>query len=268
MREEKPPGDREEPPQFPAETLRGRDHETSGSPVPEARGEADAHPSDARRSPDEGEPPPEEVRTRPHAGDEPASDATAWNTEIQLSRAIGKDEAAQRRFVERFTPVIEQFARSLGFWPNYSRYLTTDDLVQEFWTAFWTDPERFEYRGKGSFPAWAQTVVTNLANGLLRKQNALKRGGNKQPESLVGDVGERAQLVCSGGGEPSPTSAARTHEILEIAWRVLTDQERLVFDLIAIQGHSSVTVAEELGRSDSRVRGIYARARRKLAQQF
>ena len=206
-----------------------------------------------------------EEQDRERGPEERGDPARAWSTGELLSRWRAGDADAGERLCERFHADVERRVRRSSLWAVLRQRYESADLVQDFWIEYLRKPEAFEHRGEGSFASWLATVVHHRLVHLYRQGNARKNGGGEVLDVLGGDLEPRARPLPGRSEQPTPTSAARISELGEVAARLLSPEELLVWDLCDVQGFTSVEVAGSLERSDAGVRGVLHRARKKLA---
>lgn len=134
--------------------------------------------------------------------------------------------------------------------------------------SFVDKPERFEYRGKGSFDAWMSVVVHRLLAQRFRGLHSQKRGEGNPGDALTSENAAFAVDLPTRSATPTPTSVSRFQEMIEWASMHLTPDEFTVWDLIDIRKYTSVEVARALERTDASVRGTLHRACKKLRAKF
>lgn len=188
-----------------------------------------------------------------------------WDTAQALRRFRDGDGLAKNDFCSHYMDPIARWVRTHPYWPVVSRRHEVDDLVNEIWQKVldrggW---EQFTYRGKGSFEAWLRSVVDNAVKDRSRRDRAQKRDGG----DAVGGVGPN-DYGAPFSTEPTPSCGAVTSEMLEVAARVLTRDEYVAWYRKDYLGYSHTEVSRLLGRSESGVRGLLHRARRKLREWF
>ena len=143
-----------------------------------------------------------------------------------------------------------------------------DDIVQEVFRRLLASGlfEAFENRKPGSLRALLTVLLERTMNDRMRRAGALKRA------AVVGslDCDEKGRADDSSTGmmskEATPTSNARSSELLARLTEVLTDFERSVLKLTAVNGMDSVEIGGHLGKSSSTVRDTLRRARSKASE--
>jgi len=122
-----------------------------------------------------------------------------------------------------------------------------DDVVQEAWLRL----SRTE--GVDDLPAWLTTVVTRLCLDQLRR-----RGTREAAEA------EAPDLPAPVDPEADALVAERVGEAMQVVLDALAPTERAAFVLHDVFGYRFDEVAAVLGRSDTAVRQLASRARRKV----
>lgn len=93
---------------------------------------------------------------------------TGDSTTRLIRAAHEGDEGAEERLFARCRPLLRRWAR--GRLPHFARDLAdTEDLVQTAMTRAFTNFERFEVRGRGSFLAYLRTITLNAVKEELRR---------------------------------------------------------------------------------------------------
>lgn len=96
------------------------------------------------------------------------NEAVIESTTRLIREAQSGDGTARDRLFARCRPLLRRWAR--GRLPHFARDLTdTEDLVQTAMIRAFTNFERFEARGKGSFLAYLRTITLNAVKEELRR---------------------------------------------------------------------------------------------------
>jgi DNA-directed RNA polymerase specialized sigma24 family protein len=94
---------------------------------------------------------------------------------------------------------------------------------------------------------------------------AQKRGGaSARVDSGTGEVTTGLDRMPSD--DTTPTSRARSKELVELVRRTLEPREIEVWTAIELEGLDSAELAKRLGTTPSAARGVLFRAQRKLVQ--
>ncbi len=134
-----------------------------------------------------------------------------------------------------------------------------EDLAQDTFVKAWKALDQFD--GRAPFSHWLSRIATHVALDHLRKK---KRTSN---EIGFDDLGEDALDWLHNEDERSELEPGQAREILELAMRELTAEERLVLTLQEIEGKTVKEISAITGWSSvaARVRAFRARAKLKNA---
>ena len=121
-----------------------------------------------------------------------------------------------------------------------------DDVLQEAWL-------RLSATGDiDDLPAWLTTVVTRLCLDQLRKRRTIpRRGGGTRP----------TRAARPGGRRPAGRNQG---DAMRVVLDTLAPAERAAFVLHDVFGYPFVEISAIMGRSDTAVRQLASRARRKV----
>ncbi len=150
-----------------------------------------------------------------------------------------------------------------------ARYTSPEDLVNEVFLKALSSGilKKLEDRGRGSLTRLLSKILDDVAIDIYRWHGAEKRGDGRLPSSYDGHDenarGGQAQCVAVSL-DTTPTSKVRAGELLDRCREVLDPYEWEVWHLVEVESFSSVEIAGRLHTTDSAVRGILRRARRKL----
>lgn len=109
-----------------------------------------------------------------------------------------------------------------------------------------------EYRPTGSLTAWIKVIMVHAIADYFREHNKL-------PVQYTGLAPKDETLFV----EPDKEF---TKELLQKALEQLTDTQRLVFNLFAIEGYPHREIAALCRMNENTVRWVYAEAKKKLKQ--
>jgi len=123
-----------------------------------------------------------------------------------------------------------------------------EDATQETFVRVWRSISGF--RGESSLNTWLYRLATNVALDLLRKQKRwwLPENWSTQPQATV-ELQDDKQLAE-----------------LDRAIMRLPEQQRLVFVLFAVQGHTHVEIAAILKMAQGTSKSHYHQARQSLKE--
>jgi RNA polymerase sigma factor (sigma-70 family) len=150
-----------------------------------------------------------------------------------------------------------------------ARHVSAEDVVQEvLWRALSSGLLReFEDNGSGSLERVLSVILDRTLVDFGRRHGTQKRGGGSGTLSLDQEsASESVQGPRPGLQETTPTSSARSNEILELCKRSLEPREWQAWELVEFGGLDSNEAAARLGVSASAVRGLILRARAKLVR--
>lgn len=159
------------------------------------------------------------------------------------------DPRMQQELYKRYSP---------RFYAICCRYMDDEDiakdaLVESFLIIFRTIDN---YRSEGRFESWMRSIVTNTAITMYRSQmRRYKRKADTDMttiESSPVDLDQQMDVRCA----------------LLQCMRHLTQTERAVFNLIAIEEYSFHEAAKLLEESEGTVKSRYYRAKEKMQKQM
>lgn len=184
-----------------------------------------------------------------------------------LGRAqTGDHEAEWRLFSDQLDRLRVRVRRHPRFRLLRGR-ATEDDIVADvFVRALSTGLlDRFDDRGKGSLERLLGAVLDKVTLDALRRAGASKRSASRPvlSVSLAGEWQSASTPICD---RPSPTSMARTEELIDRARALLDDRGWQVWSAVEIGGLQPLEVARRLGITASAARGLLRRARAKLLE--
>ena len=188
-----------------------------------------------------------------------------WSTDAHVSRWQAGEDAAFVALHQRFAPLLAMRIRGSRLWPLLERSQSVEDLLQTVWTRVLPAArESFTPSGKGSFLAYLGQVADRTAIDEVRRLHAARRNHGERAQSLEGGAESSGRPLLPPSRLETPTSCARTTELLQLARQTLSEREFAAWELNQIQGYSF----EEVGLSQSctaaSARGLCFRARRKL----
>ncbi len=126
------------------------------------------------------------------------------------------------------------------------------DILQEGFIKVFTKLDQFQFQG--SFEGWVRRIIINTALRTYQRQRFEyeSSGWERLPEAPM---------------EPDIINHLSEAELLRLVSR-LPEGYRMVFNLVAIEGHSHAEVAEMLGIQESTSRSQLTKARRWLCEQL
>lgn len=184
-------------------------------------------------------------------------------TRYLLQRASAGDTSAEWKLYSSFGKVVEGEAQKHRLMRILAGFETPENVVGEVWLqCFESDGvRRFHDRGKGSFRKYLCKILNRVMVDLVRYHKAEKRGCASRIEMRSDSVDSLKNVISN---DPTPTSAARLQEYDDLTREMLNNQELAVWQMKNHEGLNSVEIGERLNLSDSRVRGIYMQAKKKI----
>jgi RNA polymerase sigma-70 factor (ECF subfamily) len=173
-----------------------------------------------------------------------------------IERVARGDEAAFRTLYERYFPRVYSFLRR-----RLANRADVEETTQEVFISVFSSLSSF--RGEAPFAAWVLGVTRRtLANRFKKKRHAtVPLDDHVEPEAL--ELG-RATLQR----EPSPLEhyecGERLARLERDALRLLTAEQRQLFELHHLRHHSIQEIAHSLRKSEDAVKSNLYRARRVL----
>ena len=196
---------------------------------------------------------------------------THTGTGVLIERWLGGDSEARERVAASHLGPLRSSAWHHPLRRKLRVGTDPDDIASDAWLRILRSPvlNRFRDRGRGSLRKLLYRVLHRQFQDTLRRQVSAMRDANEiQLPCDRGGVGPSPAMCMEDRRYPSPTSEARAHEWLEQVRALLTDERWQVWHAIEIEGCTCAEMAEELGRSDSAVRGVLHRARLLIYEQL
>src|SRR5258708_6421376 len=143
-----------------------------------------------------------------------------------------------------------------------SRVVDAEDVLQDTCFEAFRQISRFAPQGEDCFFRWLATIARNHMVDLLRRQRALKRGGDGQQDQELIVVLEELAIH-----RHTPSKSAARRELLatlEQAIERLPEDYRMVIKLRHVEGLAVGDVALRLGRSEGAVSMLILRGLKAL----
>jgi RNA polymerase sigma-70 factor (ECF subfamily) len=170
-----------------------------------------------------------------------------------IERARAGDEAAFERLVRRHYERIHRWSLTWMGDPD-----DADDVTQEALVRLHRSLETYD--GRARFTTWLYRVVRNVALDARRSQTRLRRRrrnlARRTPEASEEPVGV-GRIVDE-----------RAVALVRVFFDELSDRQREAFDLVDLQGHTTVEAAEMMDVDPVTVRTHVFRARRILRSRM
>lgn len=132
-------------------------------------------------------------------------------------------------------------------------YQTAQDLMHDGFINVFTNIK--QYQNKGSFEGWMRKVMVNVSLNYYR-QNKVVFEGDEDAAAMISDTLQPDQL-----------QQLSAKEILETIAQ-LPNEQRIIFNLFAIEGYTHTEIAEKLNIKETTVRSNYFRARLTLQKMI
>lgn len=176
------------------------------------------------------------------------------NTTQLIRRYRGGDTAARDQLVDRYLPMLRQWAR--GRLPHYGREMAeTDDLVQITFLRALNKLETFESEKPGAFLAYLRTILLNAMRDEIRR-------GQRKPNQLP--LSE--EQVAAQGSIVENLVGSELLDAYESALGKLGEVQRLAVIMRVEFGMTYPEIAVELERpSTNATRMLVTRALKELA---
>lgn len=163
--------------------------------------------------------------------------------------------------VDDFAEIIRRHqAHVFAILHRYERdFQKVEDLAQETFLKAWRFLSRYD--GRAPFHHWLSKIALRVALDHLRREKRLRS------EVALSELGEAALDWLHDPGENNRPDAQHAAELLDIAMRELSPEDRQVITLLEIEGRSVKEICQLTGSSNPavRVRAFRARSRLKKA---
>lgn len=166
----------------------------------------------------------------------------AYELEALLARIAKEDKAALGELYERTRSAVYGFAMSLSHCPS-----DAEDVLQDTYIAVYSAASGYIPRGKPM--AWIMTIAKNLARMRLR-------AAKKHLDLAEEDWGRYLASV--------PDVSADERMLLQVAMKVLSDEQQQIVMLHAVAGMKHREIAKLLDIPTATVLSKYSRAIKKL----
>ena len=194
-----------------------------------------------------------------------SSSSITWVTEQYVEDWQNGHAEALGALCQRFSPLVRYRIRNSTQWATLNANWSLDDLVQEVWARILgSDSTSFTPSGKGSFAAWLGRLTDSTLTDLIRRKQALKRGGGQEHGDLDTQAEKEARLFPGAAIPESPTGEARFSEFERVAGQVLNERELKAWKWVALLGYTSEETAMGLSTTPAAVRSLLVRSRAKL----
>jgi len=187
-------------------------------------------------------------------------------TREQLAAWLAGDAEAARALFARHRDELLTRAQAHRLMRSLRRHVTPEDVVDEVFLRALSSGllTRFEDRGKGSLMGALYTVLDRvLADAARRHFGTLKRGAGIEHVALD-EALLRGHEGTPAASDPTPTSHARTTDLLDLCRTALPPREWEVWRLRQVENLDFAAIAARLELSESAVRGLHFRAKERI----
>jgi RNA polymerase sigma factor (sigma-70 family) len=179
-----------------------------------------------------------------------------------VARLQAGDQSAAAELVRQYEPVIRCHLRVYLTDSRLRRLVDSVDICQSVLGAFFARMKRLRLETSAEVQALLLKMARNKLLGLARKQNAAKRGGERQDREKAGEV----EMIPAA--EPSPSELLGRREQVDAIRNRLTAEENVLAAFWA-EGTTYVEMAARLGGTPDALRmklqRAFARVRNELA---
>src|SRR5438067_12652948 len=175
-----------------------------------------------------------------------------------VARALRHDDEAARELVRRLYPLVAKMVRS-----HRSRRTSEEDLCQMIFIKIFQRLGQFS--GKVPLEHWVSRIAVNTCLNQIESERV-------RPELRQADMTEEEQAVVENlavsSEELAPDKRFASRQLVEHLLATLKPAERLVIDLLYLQGHSVEEIRKITGWSAALIKVRAFRARQKMKQQL
>src|SRR5436853_4342555 len=179
--------------------------------------------------------------------DDPESDAL-------VQAALRHDDEAARQLVRRLYPLVAKMVRS-----HRPRRTSEEDLCQMIFIKIFQKLHQFQ--GKVPLEHWVSRIAVNTCLTQIESERV-------RPELRQADLSEEEQAVvenlATSKEELAPDRQFASRQLVEHLLEMLKPAERLVIDLLYLQGHSVEEVHQITGLGVAAIKVRAFRARQKM----
>jgi len=175
-----------------------------------------------------------------------------------VKAALQHDDQAARELVRQLYPLVAKLVRSYRF-----RRTSEQDLSQMIFIKVFQKLSQFS--GKVPLEHWVSRIAVNTCLNQIESEKV-------RPELRQADLSEEEQAVVENlavsSEELAPDKRFASRQLVEHLLATLKPAERLVIDLLYLQGHSVAEIKKVTGWSEPLVKIRAFRARHKMKQQL
>jgi len=175
-----------------------------------------------------------------------------------VARALRHDEEAARELVRRLYPLVAKMVRS-----HRPRRTSEEDLCQMIFIKVFQKLNQFS--GKVPLEHWVSRVAVNTCLSQIASERV-------RPELRHADLSEEEQAVvenlAASSEELAPDRQLGSRQLVEYLLEMLKPAERLVIDLLYLQGRSVEEIHQITGLGVAAIKVRAFRARQKMKAQL
>jgi len=175
-----------------------------------------------------------------------------------VEAALQHDDQAARELVRQLYPLVAKLVRAYRF-----RRTSEEDLSQMIFIKVFQKLSQFS--GKVPLEHWVSRIAVNTCLNQIESEKV-------RPELRQADLSEEEQAVVENlavsSEELAPDKRFASRQLVEHLLATLKPAERLVIDLLYLQGHSVAEIKKVTGWSEPLVKIRAFRARHKMKQQL
>jgi len=175
-----------------------------------------------------------------------------------VKAALQHDDEAARELVRQLYPLVAKMVRAYRF-----RRTPEEDLSQMIFIKVFQKLSQFS--GKVPLEHWVSRIAVNTCLNQIQSEKV-------RPELRQADLSEEEQAVVENlavsSEELAPDKRFASRQLVEHLLAALKPAERLVIDLLYLQGLSVAEIKKMTGWSEPLVKVRAFRARNKMKQQL
>lgn len=186
-----------------------------------------------------------------------------------IQRAAAGDTVALKLLLTDVRPkLIEYVARKVPV--DLRSTVGAEDIVQEAYVRVFRKIESFQPLGDNAFYRWVATIALNRLRNAIKKERAVKRGGDRfarSPDRRGFEDSSIALFARVAGTEKTPSrilsrkeAAGALHDALDD----LPEQYRRAIRLVHIEERPVREVAIEMDRTERAIHGLCRRGLQRL----
>jgi RNA polymerase sigma-70 factor, ECF subfamily len=173
---------------------------------------------------------------------------------VLVEAALRHDDEAARQLVRRLYPLIAKVVRS-----HRPRRTSEEDLCQMIFIRMFQKLGQFS--GKVPLEHWVSRIAVNTCLNQIAAEKV-------RPELRHADLSEEEQAVvenlATASGDLAPDRQLASHQLVEHLLELLKPAERLVIDMIYLQGRTVEEIRKLTGWSAALIKVRAFRARQKM----